>query len=900
MTGFPIVGIGASAGGLSALYAFFDAIEPQPGLAFVVVTHQHEGQPPLLRELLARRTSLPVMTVDAPTSVEVDTIYLPVPGSRLVLSDGVLRGPDRAESGAIDQLFHSLADHGAEGAVGIVLSGMGSDGASGLERIERAGGLALVQDPTTAEHDSMPRAAIATGAIDLVLPASEMPTHLVAYARSFPTDDHTHITRVLGELRSQTGHDFSNYKRTSVLRRLARRLVATKCEGLDAYAELLRHDPDEVDALLSEMLIGVTSFFRDAEAFDALQEALCSGRDDSAVRVWVPGCSTGEEAYSIAIALCEVRQQLGAQFPIQIFATDIDVEAIQRARIGWYPSDIAADVSEPRLERFFTPRDDGFLIRKEIRDLVIFAPQNLLSDPPFSKLDLICCRNVLIYFDSILQQRLMPIFHYALRSRGLLFLGTSESVGGFTDVFHPTSQKWKIYRRGEGSPVLVARVPVLADPVRRPRRADARAGLIERLLLKHLVPPTLVVRASGDIVHIHGRTGHLLEPAPGPQSKFNLFDMAREGLHPYLSTALREAADSGDARRSGVRVRVNGRHVLVDVHVQRTESPSGELYLIAFDELRIDDARDHGDEVGRVVELEQEVRRAAHTHLRTVEELAFANEGFKAANEELQSTNEELQSSNEELETSREEMQSLNEELKLVNAELHAKVDELSRASDDMKNLLDATNIPTIVLDSNLDIKWFTEGAKRLIRVLPSDIGRPVGDLVSSLDYDRFVADAEEVLRTLVPRILEIRANDGEWYLLRILPYRTTEHLIDGVVITFVDITATKALQDTLRHLDSLSGFNIQLFGQDRDLRYTWISGDLFGRTPSEIIGRTDADLIGSQSAALDALKHEAIARATPLRRSITLDHVHDVYVVPIESASMVVGISGLIVAGAS
>jgi two-component system CheB/CheR fusion protein len=660
---------------------------------------------------------------------------------------------------------------------------------------------------------------------------------------SVPDDDPTGPTRateppvtavrafedIFALLRSRTGNDFSRYKISTVKRRIERRMDVRHSPTVWAYAELLREHPEELDLLFHDLLIGVTSFFRDPEAFDALAARLPRierRARERVVRVWVPGCSTGEEAYSIAMLLREHMDRIQRSFEVQIFATDLDTHAIEGARRGVYPSSIAGDIAPERLTRFFAREDDTFRIKKEIRDMLIFAPHNIVADPPFTKLDLLACRNLLIYLDASLQQRLLPMFHHALRPGGLLMLGSSESVGSFDTLFEAIDKQWKIFRRSDtagaghvaGFPAAAPprdppAGPPAASPVVRP--AGRTALTVEQLLLRELVAPTVIVNERGEVVHVHGRTGRFLEPAPGLPQPASVFDMAREGLRLELAAAMRLASttEAAEVVRRNVRVSTNGGAILVDLRVKRVRDTDRfrEVLLVTFDGARAAPGAEPGDAEGgpapafdRMTELERELQHAKQSHQLTIEALETANAELQSTNEELHSTNEELQSANEELETSKEEMQSLNEELQLVNAELQGKIEELSRVNDDMKNLLNGTDIATVFLDDRLHIKRYTEQAKRVIRLIPSDVGRPIGDLVSRLRYGRLVEDAEEVLRTLVRKEAELQAEEGGWYLMRILPYRTTDNMIDGLVITFVDITKIKELQQSEARLERL------------------------------------------------------------------------------------------------
>ncbi|NUO51720.1 MAG: PAS domain-containing protein [Polyangiaceae bacterium] len=674
------------------------------------------------------------------------------------------------------------------------------------------------------------------------------------------------------------------------------------------YVRYLQANPTEIDTVFKELIIGVTSFFRDPEAWLALEpildEALQAVETGQVFRAWVPACSTGEEAYSLAILLKERMEKLKKQASVQIFATDLDATAIDAARAGEYPLGITTDVSAERINRYFTKDDQVFRIKKEIRELVVFAPQNIIGDPPFTKLDLLCCRNLLIYLDAELQRRLLPIFHYALKAKGYLFLGSSESIGGFGDLFTTASKKWKIFKREDVTVgAYVAEFPMSrmrdnpsSSGSARVLRLGAEANIpqiADRLFLKHLVPPTVLIHQRGDVVHIHGRTGLFLEPAPGPQTAANIFNMVREGLQISLAAAMREAAgtDKEEVHRR-VPVRTNGDVHAVDLRVQaiREPEPLRGLFRVTFDDTGLaeesTDEKTHQTVPSRMLELERELQYTKESHQGTIEELETANEELKSTNEEMQSTNEELQSANEELETSKEEMQSLNEELQTVNAELQGKVEELSRANNDMRNLLNGTDIATIFLDNALNIKRFTEQAKRVIRLIPSDVGRSIADLVSTLRYDSLVNDAREVLNTLVFKETEVQGEGEASYLMRILPYRTTENVIEGLVLTFVDITKVRRLQQNQeRLLRALESSPTCVFGNDTSLRYRWAYVPVFGRQPHEVDGKTDGELFGTEaSKPLTALKRKVLDSGTAARGRIELPvsgklRTYDLYV---------------------
>jgi chemotaxis methyl-accepting protein methylase/flagellar biosynthesis GTPase FlhF len=831
---FPIVGIGASAGGLEALELFLENVPPASGLAFVIVQHLDPTHKGIMAELLQRTTPMKVVQAKDRTPVKPNCVYVIPPNKDMSILDTVLHLLDPVQPRGlrlpIDFFFRSLADDAEERSIGVILSGMGTDGTLGLKAIKGRAGVVFVQDPATAKFDGMPRSAVEAGLADVVAPVDALPRKIVAYLQHAPLiarpglaeDDKSHsaLEKVVILLRAQTGHDFSLYKKNTVYRRIERRMGLHQIDRIASYVRLLQENPQELELLFKELLIGVTNFFRDADAWEQLQRemipALLMDRPPSqAVRVWVPGCSTGEEAYSLAIAFKEALDLLKPARPpmLQIFATDLDRDAIEKARAGVYPSNIAADVSPERLGRFFVQLKHGYQIAKAIRETVIFAPHNVIMDAPFTKLDLVSCRNLLIYLAPELQKKLLPLFHYSLNPKGILFLGSAETSGGFTDMFAPVAGPARLYRRlASGSRREPVEFPSAFTPTRKgppalptPKPPVNLQSHVEQLLLRRYAPAAVVVTEGGDILFVSGRTGKYLEPAAG-KANWNLFAMAREGLRYELSTAFRKALRQTDAViLRNVKVGTDGGVQALDVTVQViTEAGALRgLVMIVFSDVATVPglkamARRPAVNV-RLTALERDLEQARHELQTTQEEMQTSQEELKSSNEELQSSNEELQSTNEELTTSKEEMQSMNEELQTLNRELQAKVHHMSRLNNDLKNLLDSTEIATVFLDSALRVRLFTSGSNRIFKLIPGDVGRPITDIVSELAYPELVDHAQQVLRTLAVHECAASARTGRWFRVRITPYRTLENLIDGVVITFTDITASRTLEMELR-----------------------------------------------------------------------------------------------------
>jgi len=879
---FPIVGIGASAGGLAAFEAFFSGmpVDINPDMAFVLVQHLAPDHKSILADLVKRYTKMQVFEVTDGIRVQPNCAYIIPPNHNMAFLDGELQllelNAQRGMRLPIDFFFRSLAQDQHERAICIVLSGTGSDGTLGLRAIKGEGGMAMAQDPESTDYDGMPRSAIATDLVDYVLPPEAMAAQLIAYAaraygkpgakKSAPltqTDDA--LKKIFLLLRDQTGHNFSLYKHNTLKRRIERRMAIQQIADIESYVKFLQQTPSENDALFHDLLIGVTNFFRDPDAFAVLETQvipnLFSAKPNgAAIRVWVPGCSTGEEAYSIAILLQEHMESLKKNFKLMVFATDIDSRAIAQARSGLYPANIGSDVSPERLAHYFTQTADGsaYRIRKNIRDILIFSEQNVVQDAPFSKIDLISCRNLLIYLGMDLHKKLIPLFHYALNPAGFLFLGTSESVGDHLDLFVPLDRKQKIYQQKDELHELLHRsagslpksgeerikTPNLAETSPKESRPSLRE-LTERALLQHVAVVGVLVNERGEILYLHGRSGQYLEPAPG-EAGLNILKMARLGLHKELAAALQRAIRVNEVvTAQGLQVKTNDHFTSVNLTIRPVKAIQSKplldgepTFYVVILEAAPDQAgkslegdqtavNEIGQSASDIAALKQELR-AKEEYLQSAnEELETSNEELKSANEELQSINEEMQSTNEELETSKEELQSVNEELSTVNAELQQKIFDLSRVNNDMTNLLAGTGIGTIFVDLRLRIQRFTPAVTRIVNLIITDVGRPLSHIVSNLiGYDRLVKDTQLVLDNLAPREVEVKTLANEWFLLRIQPYRTQENMIEGAVITFSEITAVKLAQAVIKEADSLRRFGTVA----RDTQQAIIVHDLQGQ----------------------------------------------------------------------
>jgi two-component system CheB/CheR fusion protein len=889
---FLVVGLGASAGGIKAFKEFFANVPPKSGMAYVVILHlspEHESH---LAEVLQDSTEMPVRQVSEADKIEPDHVYVIPPNRSLAIKDGhlALSEVKRIEErrAPVDIFFRTLADTKKESAVCVVLSGTGADGSMGLKRIKEMGGVCLVQEPKEAGYPDMPRNSIATGFVDFVLPVAEIPRKIIAYKerlgkaliaaepRAWPETDEQALRDIFTHLRVRTGHDFSNYKRGTVLRRIERRINVNELHNLHSYARFMRENIGEAQALLKDLLISVTNFFRDCEAFEALErgfiQTLFEGKTaNDQVRVWVAGCATGEEAYTVAMLLREYAENLMDAPAIQVFATDIDAEAISIAREGFYTEADVADISVERLRRYFIKEADGYRVRRELRDVVLFAPHNLIKDPPFSHLDMVTCRNLLIYLNRTAQERVMQIFHFALNPGGFLFLGNSESVDGAGELFLMVNKDAHIYKSRAIAPRLTLPLTELSVTRRiagqqQERKEETRAydrqayADLHQRLVEQYAPPSVVVNEEYDLVHLSERAGRYMQIGGGEPSR-NLLNLVRPEIRVELRTALYQAVQnrtSVEAR--GVPVHLDGSTRLVNLLVRPVfgegDAASGFI-LVIFEEsgegvespaLNATEKITAAEPAAR--QLEDELVRVKAQLRTTVEQYETQTEELKASNEELQAMNEELRSTAEELETSKEELQSVNEELTTVNQELKIKIEELSQANNDFRNLMNSTDIGTIFLDRALRVKLFTPRARNIFNLLPADVGRSLSDITANLENPDLTADFEHVLSRLQPIQREVRTSGGRWHVMHLLPYRTAEDRIEGIIATFLDITERKeaelnlrASEERLRLLvDSVTDYSIIIQNTEGHIE-VWNPGAarMFGYNREEAVGQSIA-----------------------------------------------------------
>lgn len=845
---FPVVGIGSSAGGLEALKQIFTNMPSDTGMGFVLIQHLDPSHESTMAEILEKYTDMEVLVIQDDMPVKPNKVYVIPPNKEVGIINGVLNLIKPVEPHGfrrpIDLFFQALGDDQEDNAIGVILSGFGSDGTNGLASIKSGGGMVIAQDPASSISDGMPSSAIATDLVDYVVSPEKIPAYLISYVKRvkkrppvkiIKPDEETLDSRrkILSLVKIRTGHNFSFYKESTINRRIGRRMTVLQIDDLSDYLEYIQKNPHEANVLFKDFLINVTSFFRDPESFEYFKKNITSEllekkTDSDTLRVWVPGCSTGEEVYSIAIIIQEYMENAEKMFDVQIFGTDIDENAIERARNGSYPSTISSEVAPERLKKFFSKNEDGYRINRDIREMVVFAPHDLLKDPPFINLDIISCRNVLIYMNKDAQKKLLSIFNYGLKQEGILFLGPSESISPVMDSFKTLDSKWKIYEN-------ISKPRLNKDLTKYPHselpygssgveiiEKDEKSGpemtkMVEKILIKKYVPSSVVINKQGKIVFIYGRVGKYLEPAQGAAS-LNILDMVREGIKFELNSAIHSAVSKGEeVEYKNLEVKTNGDFQPINLKVKpinKPESMKGLLIVIFEDVKSLEDVGkpENLPKTGpkkneRIMDLEAELNVIKKRLQATIEQRETSNEELKSANEELQSMNEELQSTNEELETSKEELQSLNEELLTVNSELQNKVAEMAEINDDMNNLLNSTEIATIFVDKDIKIKRFTKEATNLINLIPYDIGRPLKDIASNLEYNKLIEDVQDVIKRVIYKEKEVHTKDGKWYLARIVPYKTYENIIDGAVVTFVDIDQQKKAQIVTQHsLDYVEG----------------------------------------------------------------------------------------------
>lgn len=834
---FPIVGIGASAGGLEAMEVFFKNMPKNPGMAFVVVQHLDPTYIGILPELLQRTTSMKVLQATDRLKVKPNHVYVIPPNKSLTILKDVLHLFDPLQTRwlrlPIDIFFRSLALDRLDKSVGIILSGMGSDGSLGIKSIKEQHGFVLVQEPATAKFNSMPTNAIEAVVADIVAPVEELPAKLLTLLKhtiliekdsDIDTANRTSLEKIIILLREQTGHDFLLYKKTTLMRRIERRKGIHQIDNVEDYVRFLQENPKEIELLFKELLIGVTSFFRDVDVWDKLKstilpELIKDLPDGYVLRAWITACSTGEEAYSLAIVFKEVIENIAKHrnITLQIFATDLDTDAIEKARRGFFTTNIIVDVSPERINKFFNVELDGYRVNSAIREMLVFAPHNVIKDPPFTKLNILMCRNMLIYMEPPLQKKLIELFNYSLLPGGIMVLGSAEAISRNNEGFEVLDAKLKLYKRTNTS--LSAELTgfpssfsssktVIKETTNTPKVIENIQNLADQIVLQQFAPASVLVNGKGDILYITGRTGKYLEPVAG-KANWNIHVMAREGLRNELHNAFQKALQSSKAvNLQNIKIRNNnGGFNYASVTIQQIESSdqlNGMVMIVFKDEREIVEQTLLKKEIGkpnlssRQKELEAELRQLNQDLLTSREQMQASQEELKSINEELQSTNEELQSTNEELTTSKEEMQSLNEELQTVNAELQNKLSDFEQANNDMKNLLNSTEIATLFLDKELNIRRFTDAVTKLFKIRSNDAGRPFTDLVNDLNYPDMGRDTRNVIKNLAPIQNTIATKDGRWYNVRIMPYRTLDDRIDGIVITFTDITSSKKAEEAL------------------------------------------------------------------------------------------------------
>ena len=902
-----VVGVGTSAGGIQAVSALLEAMPNEPGLSLVIIQHLEPHHQSHLEEILGRKTPMPVRDAQQGMPVEANHVYICPPNKLLEIHGGKLvlkpLPEDRLKRRPVDVFLHSLADDCGEWAVAVILTGAGSNGSAGIAHIREHGGLVLVQDPDEAEHPGMPQHAIATGMVDLVGKIRDIPALLTGYAENVPfiqvpasepaDDQWTHLNAMLALLRARTGQEFRCYKKPTLVRRTLRRMALRRIQGIDKYTEVLRNQPDELSALADDLLIGVTGFFREPEAWQVLREKVIAPmmRDrpaDAPVRAWVPACATGQEAYTLAILLRQEAEAAGCASDIKVFATDPSTQRLDRARGGIYPDSIAVELPADILSRWFEKLEDTYRVSPAIRQMITFAPQNLITDPPFSGLDLVTCRNLLIYLEPETQKRVLALFHFALRESGHLMLGNTETVSHPAELFEPVDRKWRIFRRIGPTRHDLVEFPIygkgrnlheLQDLTQRRGRKTSVGEAVNRALAERYGPAAVVVDRQMQVVYFHGATDRFLVQPTGDRTN-NLLDMARQGLRGKLSAVVTEAFAHG--RRvvdEDARVRSDeGWTQVALTAVAMVGQPDAPLVLVTLRPIDAAAPKSQAplppeipaDVDAAVGTLEEELRHTRNELESTIRELERSIEDYRAANEEITSVNEELQSTNEEMETGKEELQSLNEELSTVNHQLQAKLEELETANNDMRNLLASTDVGTVFLDRDLRIKWFSPAIKDLLSVLSTDIDRPIQDFSPKFHDPQLLGDLEQVLRTLAPAMAEVYTSNGQWYLRRVTPYRTSNDQVQGVVITFSEITAIKRAQEQERRLatvvrDSNDAILLaDLSGQVLSLNRA--AEEMYGWRQEEAVGRKICEFAPAEKRDETAKVVERLVRDTTIR----------------------------------
>jgi two-component system, chemotaxis family, CheB/CheR fusion protein len=915
-----VVGIGASAGGIEAFTTLLAALPADTGLAFVFIQHLAPTRTSMLAEILSRATFMPVTEVRDEPLILANHVYVVPPGQLMIVSGGALHLAEAQgmQHRGVDRFFTSLSEDQGHRAIGVVLSGTATDGTLGLEAIKAAGGITFAQDGS-AQHDGMPRSAVSSGCVDFVLPPEQIASEIIALSAHLGGPSYNvpgmdpegnEFEQVLSILREESGIDFSQYKSNTLHRRIRRRMALRRVLTLPEYASYLTANAKEIEALYQDILIGVTSFFRDPEAFEALKHkvfpSLFAGRSrHDPLRVWVLGCATGEEAYSLAIALKEYANSTNSAAPLIVYATDLNTVAVEKSRAGFYPPTIATDVSRERLRRFFVEADGGYRIAKAIRDICIFARHNVLTDPPFSRMDLISCRNVLIYMEPVLQKKLMPLLHYALKPNGCLFLGPSESLGALRDVFEVEESRHKVFRKkishARTNPIIPPLVPTLRPEQKTVERwvesrTDARPDAqrdAERVLVTRYVPPAILVNHEMDILQFRGETGHVLAPAPG-KATLNVLKMAREGLLIPLRAALQDAIQSNHvARREEVQVKSNGGHVditltVIPVHTSHAQNcwwvvfePSAGVASEARPRRSAPSSKGKAADPVEIRAREEQIARltqeltATREYLQSViEQQEAVNEELQSANEEVQSANEELQSINEELETSKEEIQSSNEELTTVNEELQNRNEELNRANNDLNNLFGSVHMAMVMVWRDLRIRRFTPLAQKQLNLIASDVGRPISDIKLNIEAGDVAQILTDVIDSVAVREMEVRDSRGHWFQLRVRPYKTFENQIDGAVIMLIDIDALKRTQEAFaRQAELLEHTSDAIFVHDSEgvIQYWNRSAErLYGVPRAEAHGKRVEQFLNVDPAQAGAAR-AALARGEAWQGEVTL-----------------------------